>query len=79
MLVRPIWMPLQETFQLVAVGAALGVGAALVGFPWVGAGMVLALGALGIVIAAPLTAVSHEVLRASDGSRRGPCAARRHR
>ena len=76
MLVRPMWMPLQETFQLVAVGAALGVGAALVGFPWVGAGMVLALGALGIVIAAPLTgarALTFEPSGLRVHLRRGHC------
>jgi hypothetical protein len=55
MLVRPIWIPLQETLQIVAVGAALGVGVALVGFPWVAIGIVLALGALGAGMATPLT------------------------
>jgi hypothetical protein len=76
MLVRPMWIPLQETFQVVAVGAALGAGSALTGFPWVGVGIVLALGALGIVGAAPLTgarALTFEPAGLRVHLRRGHC------
>jgi hypothetical protein len=76
MLVRPTWIPLRETFQLVAVGAVLGAGAALAGFPWVGVGIVLALGALGIVMAEPLTgarALTFEPAGLRVHLRRGHC------
>ena len=76
MLVRPIWIPLQETFQVAAVGAALGMGAALVGFPWVGVGIVLPLGALGILMAGPFAgarALTFEPAGLRVHLRRGHC------
>jgi hypothetical protein len=45
--VTPTWISLQFTFQAVAIGAVGGMGAALIGFPRVGIGIVLAAAAVG--------------------------------
>jgi hypothetical protein len=47
-LTRPLWIPLAESMGVFAIGAALAAAASLVGYPWVGVGIVLPMAAVSL-------------------------------
>jgi hypothetical protein len=71
---QPIWMALADGVEMVAFAAPLAALAALIGFPGVGAGILLALGGVGfamVAVFASLTAFTFEAggLRVHDRKR----------